>query len=363
MTYVFVNLILGAVALLILLSVRPAGARVRYVAVGLCLGVAGGIVAVNATTSTVGLSRDSNVEPVVKYALERADVSRPQILFVGSSYTALGVDAALVESELNRSGYRLQVLDLAKPGNYMISQDHTVDYYLSRAKKVPEIVFLEIGPEYYNDTGAMGASYLYTGTAISDHAPDQLLWRSRSIAAYRKPLPEKFDDYWNLATHSIFHIFDFGLSGQLVSNKAIAARPAFAPEESARNPVKAADISDLTQPSQLLSDGPLPQKVRFILAFRRMQIRKLKARGVKIVGFYQTEMAPLEMRDYGQQVCYELSNVPCLIADDPSLQRRLDNPALWYDPVHLLYPGAEIYSAWLGNRLASLLAPYKRVVN
>ena len=330
---------------------------------GLCLGLVAGIALINVATFSLKTARDSNIRPIVKYALEKADPSKPQLLLIGSSYTALGVDSDLVARALHQQGYPLQVLDLAKPGNYMISQDYTLDYYLARAKKVPEFVFIEIGPEYYNDTGAMGPSYIDTGTAIADHSLSALLWRSRSIAAYGGPPAQQFNDYWNLMTHTLFHVFDFGLSGQLVSHARLAARAGFDPEETARNPVKPSEIQTLTQPAQRLADDEqqLPANVRFIIAFRKMQIAKLKARGVKVVGFYQTEMAPLEMRDYGKQVCYELKNVPCIIADDPALQRRLDNAAYWYDPVHLLHPGAEIYSSWFGQKLAAELAPYRSI--
>ena len=359
-SFIVVNLILGAAALLLVLPLRPQTGSTAKLLLGLAAGALLGILAIDGVTAALHTSRDSNIRPIVKYVTDTADPAKLQLLLVGSSYSALGVDGKLIERDLARAGIALQVLDLAKPGNFMISQDYTIDYYLARAKKVPEFIFIELGPEYYNDPGAMGPSYVNTGTAISDHTADQVPWRVRSIGAYDAPPGEKFSKYRDLATHVLFHYTDFGLSGQLVAERDLSGAPGFSPEETPHVPVKPSELTELAQAPAPPPPGALPANVEFIAKFREMQVRKLKARGAKVVGFYQTAMAPLGMRDYGVQLCAQLHGIPCITANDPALRRKLNNPSLWFDPVHLLHPGAEIYSAWFANQLASTLAPYRR---
>jgi hypothetical protein len=359
-SFIFVNLALGVATLVLLVPFRSASGGLPKLALGVGLGLVAGVVVINETTSLLGTSRDSNIRPIVKYLLENADASKSQLLVVGSSYTGLGVDGSLIEREMNKKGFRLQVLELAKPGNFMISQDYTIDYYLARAKKVPEFIFIELGPEYYNDPGDLGPSYLNTGTAIADHTVGQLWWRARSLNAYDATPLEKLTKFWNLSTHVLFHIFDFGMSGQLIADKDVSANPGFEPEDVAHTPLKADELSPIRQSAVPLSLGPLPPHGQFLLAFRRMQVRKLKERGAKVVGFYQTAMTPTGIRVYGDQVCRELRDVPCITGDDPAIRKQLDHPALWFDPVHLSHPGAEKYSVWLADRLSSSLASFRR---
>ena len=353
--FIIVNLALGAIALVLLLPLRSAVGALPKLLLGVCLGVVAGIVAINTTTSMLGMSRDSNIRPVVKNVLENADASKMQLLLVGSSYTALGVDGATIQAEMKRKGYGLQVLNLAKVGNFMVSQDYTIDYYLSRAKKVPEIIFIELGPEIYNDPGDMGPSYLNTGTAIADHAPSQVWWRARSIAAFGATPLERITKYGNLASHVLFHVFDFGLSGQLVAEKNIPSAPGFEPEDVPHTPLLKSELQPIEQAAAPLVSGALAPNEQFLIEFRKMQIQELKARGVKVVGFYQPVMTPLGMRIYALQICRELPDVPCIIGDAPEIRKQLDNTALWFDGVHLLRPGAELYSKWFADRLAAAL--------
>lgn len=354
-SFTFVNLALGALALVLLLPLRSGLGSLPKVALGFCVGIAAGIVAINTATSLLQTSRDTNVLPTLKYLWDTADASRPQILLVGSSYTQLGVDGSLIEQELHKKGYDMQVLELAKVGNFMVSQDYVVDSYLARAKKVPEYIFFELGPEYYNDTGSMGPSYLETGTAIADHAPNQFWWRAQSIAAYPATPSEKVTKFWNLSTHTLFHLFDFGLSGQLIAYAQVSAQPGFLPMEAPHTPVTPAELAQIRQSADIVPDPPSP-RMSFILRFRRMQVRKLETRGAKVVGFYQPVMTPTNIRAYGDQTCSELRGIPCITGDDPQIRRQLDSVALWYDPVHLLHPGAEKYSIWFADRLAAALA-------
>ena len=360
--HVAVNLLLGAASLLLLLPLRAGSGRTRQLVLGFALGLAAGILAINLTTSALHASRDSELRAFEKYAWRNADPSKAQVLVIGSSLTALGVDNDLITRDLKAKGYPVQVLNLAKVGTMMISQDDELDEYLARAKKIPEFVFIEVGPEYWTDTGAIGPSDAYTSNAIADHGIDQFASRAKSIAAYPGSPAQKFNEYWDLASYTLFNAFDFGLSGQLATDDQVRARNGFLVRQTRRHHVTVtkAEVDEVVKPAGLLfKTGPLPESLRFVLGFRRMQIAKLKARGVKVVGFFQPEVPSLVVREYGLQVCHELQGVPCIIADDPVLQRKLDNPAMWYDRLHLLRPGAEIYSEWLAGKFAAVLAPYR----
>lgn len=356
-SFVIVNLALGAVALVLLLPLRSAIGALPKLLFGFCVGLLAGIVGVNVVTSRMGASRFSNIRPVVKYLLQDADASKAQLLIVGSSYTALGVDDGLVQKELAKKGDPVQVLELAIAGNFMISQDYTIDRYLAHAKKVPEFIFIELGPENSVDSGDMGPSYLNTGTAIADHGPGQLAWRARSIAAYDASPLDRLVKVEHLTSHLLFNVFNFGLSGQLLADKDVSPTPAFLPEDNAHKPLTKADVSPIEQPAAPISTDAIPPNIRFIVEFRRMQVRKLKALGARIVGFYQPILTPTGLRAYGIEMCQELRDVPCITADNLAIRREFDDSALWFDKVHLLRPGAEKYSAWLADRLAAALPP------
>lgn len=357
--HVAVNLLLGAAALLILLPLRARSGRTRQVMLGLALGLAAGIFAINAATSETRMSRDTEVRIFEKYAWEHADPSKTQLLLMGSSLTALGVDNDLITADLKARGYPVQVLSLAKMGTAMIEQDDELDDYLSRAKKVPEFVFFEIGPEYWSDTAALGAGERYTSNAIASHGVKRFAARAESIAAYPAPPSERFDKYSDLVTYTLFNLFDFGLSGQLVPDDQVVGQNGFIVRNVRRHnvTVSQAQIDELAQPATLPTGSP-PPNLRFVLAFRQRQIAELKARGVKVVGFFQPELPSPEQRGYGLQMCRELRDMPCIIAEDPALRRKLDDPAMWYNGLHLLHPGAEVYSKWLSGKFAAALAPY-----
>lgn len=360
-SHVVVNLALGIAALVLLLPLGAAKGRTRQMMFGLALGLGAAILAINGLTSALHMSRESEMRSMVKYALQNADGAKAHVVLIGSSLTALGVDNALVTRELQAKGYSIQVVNLARLGSDMISEEYVLDYYLAHVKKVPEYVFIEIGPESFADPGAMGGDRL-DGESIADHGVDRAWSRARSIYAYPGPPSQKFDDYWKLATHALFNAFDFGLSGQLVADAEVQARPGFLVRHTRRHHMRAikSDIDEVITPAHLLSqDGALPTSLRFVLAFRRMQIHKLRALGVKVVGFYEPEVPSAQTRDYGMQECHELRGVPCILAGDPALQRKLDDTSMWYDDLHLLYPGAEVYSTWLANRLTTALAPGK----
>ncbi len=354
-SFIILNLALGAASLALLLPWHSVAARLPKLILGICIGMAVAIATINAITSYFGTGRDSNIRPVVKGLLEKADKSRPQLLLVGSSYSALGVDDSVVEREMNNRGYPVQVLELAKPGNFAISQDFTIDYYLARAGKVPEYVFIELGPEYYSDPGALGPSYLYTGTSIADHALSQFWWRLRSILTYPSDPFQKLAKVSNLTTHFLYNVFNFGLSGQLVADKDLAPVPGFTPSDKAHKPLEWHELSPIENSAAPLSRDPVPPHVTFLLDYRRWQTKKLMERGAKVVGYYQVAMVPEGIRVYGVQVCRELRELPCFTGDDIEVRQQLQDPAFWYDSVHLLHSGAEKYSVWFASRVADIL--------
>src|SRR5581483_2374363 len=134
---------------------------------------------------------------------------------------------------------------------------------------LPDVIFIELGPEFYTDPGDMGPSYLDTGTAISDHSADQLWWRARSFTVYPATPLEKATKYWNLSTHFLFHTFDLGLSGQLISDNDLSPLPGFGAETKSPKPVLTTDIAPIANPAMPVSNSPVPPQMRFLMDFRR----------------------------------------------------------------------------------------------
>jgi hypothetical protein len=241
-----------------------------------------------------------------------------------------------------------------------MSQDYTIDYYLARAQKVPDYIFIELGPEYYSDPGVLGASYLTTGTAISEHTADQLGWRARSMLTVYPSTPrDELSNFWHLSTHFLFNVLDFGLGGQLVADRDLPVIPGFTPVDVTPKPLLPSEVSTIATSARALATGSVSAQIAFLLDYRRMQLKKLTARGAKVVGFYQTTMLPQGMRVYGIQVCRALSSVPCITGDDPTIRRRLNDASLWFDPAHMTHRGAEVYSAWFAARMGLLLASHQ----
>lgn len=355
--YILFNVALGAVGLLLVLPFRPAmGASVRMV-IGFAAGIVIALGAFAGAGALFGASRDSNIRPVVKGVLQQATGTDPQLLLVGSSYSTLGLDTATIERRLASHGIRVRVLSLSKPGNFTLSQNYTIDYYLARAPRVPDYVFIELGPEYYSDPAAVGPSYITTGTAISDHRPDQFWWRLKGIAAYDEsaPAPAAVADLWQLAAHTLYHIFDFGLSGQLIADRDLSAISGFDPQETAHTPLTASDVAPIDASAAPLAGGSQPAHLTYLRDFRAAQIEALKGRGVQVVGYYQPAAIPPGFRVYGIVECRELAATPCITADAPALRRELDMPTLWFDPVHLVRNGAERYSVWFADQIAPYL--------
>jgi hypothetical protein len=78
---------------------------------------------------------------------------------------------------------------------------------------------------------------------------------------------------------------------------------------------------------------------------------RLEANGVRAIGYYFPPVIDPGKRAYAEALCRgELAGLACISPQDPALLDALDAD-VWFDPAHLLDPGAQTYVTWLAVQL------------
>lgn len=317
-------------------------------------GLAGTAAAIKAGQHIFAVYPATELAQVAARALAHED-ERPTIVFLGTSMSRQGLDDAEATEAAAARGLEARIVSISLEGASQQERDLALKAYLRAAKRPPAALFVEITYPTDRPTYVFGVAK-FSARAISQWGPMNTGWAVYGLLVdQRTGLVEWVKQAGLLGLHSGLNHLNVGALRSSAPLAALEPEASFGPN--------AATGPDTPSPEAvhagLVSAAPPEARPpRWATGFRKRQADFARAQGVAIVGYYMPPTILPERRTYGAAACAELPDAPCLLADEPALLAALDGP-YWFDPRHLLRPGAAIYSRWLGVTLAEsgLLAP------
>lgn len=294
-----------------------------------------------------GLERRSDFDRFVAHGVERAETTdKPLWIFVGASYSRNAISAEGLSERLSVRGVDVQVINLSLQGASLQERRGHLKDFLERSPRLPERIFLEVAPEFDADP-----VYVFQIAKFSDRAIDQMDLPN-TLAAMGDIARRRCGGLVDCAkaaaftgSHGLMNALNIGLLFSGETMEAVDARASFDPQTEPRE-----EIAPEARASLLRADNPERSPLPWGVSNRQTLIEGLEAQGIE-VGIYFPPVTYPDKRRYGRTLCNEVySDHTCIIADDPDLLVSLDAD-VWFDPGHLLVPGADIYMDWLADRL------------
>ena len=352
-------IIVMGLALLLAHTLRGARGRFRLTHAGaFVLGLLMSALVIRFFAIENGIERRSDYDRFVLHGLNTAEASdRPLWIFVGASYSRNAINAEGLTERLRERGLDVQVINLSLQGASLQERRAHLEDFLARTPRLPERVFLEVAPEFDADP-----VYVFQVAKFSDRAIDQFTPANTARAA-SDILARRCGGLMACAkaaaftgSHGLMNALNIGLlySGERLD--ALEAAPSWDPQSEPREGLNAAQLTEISAPARgeaLLTSEPAREAHEWGAAYRGDWVGELEAADIA-VGLYFPPVLDAGKRAYGRGLCAaEEAGRPCLIADAPQLLATLDAD-VWFDPGHLLVPGAEAYIDWLADRLVEI---------
>ena len=352
-------IIVMGLALLLAHTLRGARGRFRLAHAGaFVLGLLVSALVIRFFAIENGIERRSDYDRFVLHGLNLAEASdAPLWVFVGASYSRNAIDADGLTERLRERGRDVQAINLSLQGASLQERRAHLEDFLARTPRPPERVFLEVAPEFDADPVYVFQVAKFSDRAIDQFTPANTVRASRDILARRcGGLVACGKAAAFTGSHGLMNGLNIGLlySGERFA--ALEAVPSWDPQTEPReelNAVQRAEISPPARGAALSSQAPVREPYVWGAAYRGEWVAELEAADIE-VGFYFPPVLDPGKRAYGRGLCAaDESGRPCLIADAPQLLAALDEE-VWFDPGHLLVPGAQAYMDWLADQLVEI---------
>ncbi|MEN0001851.1 MAG: hypothetical protein AAF940_13305 [Pseudomonadota bacterium] len=329
----------------------PVGGR-RTVAIAcFSLGLIASALGVKTLAQAAGIGRTTDFDRVVNHAarLAEADPIAPLIVFSGASYSRNGLDDMRLTAALREAGYRHRVINLSLEAASLPEREAHLRAFMSQTDRVPEIVFIEVAAAF-----DLRPAQFFNNSKFSTRGLEQFDLRTSAwtgLGLLQGGCGGRADCAVNLGLTGAH----FGLNALNVGLVSQGQAPARAGDLAAYDPQTEPRIATTQDdreaglragPDFQSSAGPL-----WIASLRAQAERDLKSMGVRTVAYYFPPVIDAQKRAYVDGLCLgELADAVCMAPTDPVLLENLEG-AVWFDPHHLLAPGADIYTDWLGEQL------------
>jgi len=304
------------------------------------------VMATKIVIATTGLDRTTNFDRFTNAAvIEAQRTEDPILVFSGASYSRNGLDPDRMSNRLREKGYDYRVVNLSIEAASVIERDTHIQQFMALSGEIPDMVFIEVSQEFDNR-----AAFMFGNSKFNDRAIEQFdlrgsLWTLLGIrggACYGTSGCLK--DAGFLGAHTALNVLNVGAVGQGRTPEAVGELSSFDPLTEVRREY---DILNATK----LNKAEATYGPQWVRSYRAQMDGKLKASGVRAVGYYQPPVLAPEQRAYAEGLCLgELSDATCLHSNSLALMGQL-NDELWLDPSHLNAVGAVIYSDWLADQL------------
>ena len=282
---------------------------------------------------------------------------RHVIIIQGASYTARGVDGALLERLLRQSGIAVHVVQLSFGGTNHFEQFQMLKwflYYLSdqgraRLRQLNVVRLQEVSPGYDLDPLAQFRKNRESTRTYAYMDIGNIVAAYRSIYAHWKLGPQFVEYGTLLAPFPFARLFNVGAANTYERARKKRPIPGFAAVAGTQAGFA---FGGMTAPSPIENgnsglDG-IPQWLRTVQWPRFAGL--FDGREIPVIHYFVPQV-PGSAARYAIGFCREIP-ATCLDAWDLELRKALDHERYWWNLTHLRGPGAEIYTAWLAERLA-----------
>lgn len=357
----------GLVSLLALQLILVRGSSPKRVAVGLFGGgLAVGLMAVgwwlapprylpNAPSSglAVALAEDirkglSDEEPVRFLILD------------GGSYSARGVDDAILEVELTEGlGTPVEVLALSLAGGNQLERWTVLRRAMdlldrderARFDAAPKLLLLEMHAQYdrypliqFENNRYSDRAFAYLDAAVFG----EVLRAEHGIPRSQAGIAQWID----VSAHVAANVMNVGLASRVVPIEAVGRRGGYVPLDRAASDFRfrgtKAVRKSLEQATLPADEFPWRN-----IELRRERYRKVLGEMPEVV-YFSVPTARVYDLEYANGFC-STAGYPCVTHGHWGLLQRLDAEEFWYDTTHLRERGAKVYTRWLSRQLAPIL--------
>ena len=285
------------------------------------------------------------------------DGERPVVLLIGSSFSEAGIDPSVLAQALGSSGPAAMVQILAVGGAPHLERLHYLKEYLARAKRKPQLVLFEIAGGY--DSGPLYQVHQmrFSDRMIAMMDGSSAWWGLRwLIDAEGLSLPQRLHLGSEILGQLALHVSHIGfLWNSAPIHEAAAYDDGGSPPPTRFSDEEAAALlARAAAARELKPDWPPDVPTRWMSAFLASEIETLQRHSVERFAFYSVPSMQGANVAYARRFCAAITNVACIIGEDPELLADLRHGADWYDFDHLQGSAPEVFTRWLGDRLVEM---------
>lgn len=321
-------------------------------------GLIASIALVRVFTERADIVRATGFDGILNHGLERAAMDdAPIIVFSGASYSRNGIDADRLTTLLRARGYPHRVINLSMEAGSLMERREYIELFMERSPKTPDTFFIEIAHETDYKPAFIFGNSKFSNRAINQFDVNATAW---TLAGFKDGgcvgLADCIKQIGLLGAHAVLNTMNIGVLSQGEPRSEVDTLKPYEGPTEARDDIPAGErnASLSAGKAREAQDGP-----NWALSVRQLQREYLSTKGVEKIGYYFPPVVPEDLRTYSASLCEgELSAFTCIVADDPTLLAKLDQP-VWQDRTHLLADGAKIYGDWLIEELiaSGILGP------
>jgi hypothetical protein len=352
------GVVLAGVFLLLLVGSLPAPQqRLKHLAVPLLLAA----LVAGAALFKLGQARshfvpNSGVSTTLKYAIEQVQAAKePNLLFIeGGSYVQKGVDAKLLERQLNRLGYAVRVVRLA-----LVAANHFERYQLQRdlineLGATPHagqrwIMLAEAHLGYDTQPLAQFHGNRDTARALHYLTPSNAFYAFRAQSDPSMDPPYEGGWRWDVLRHTLINGFNVGVTDRLMPLDAVVAERGIIPNSRERYR-GAFDLTPLGD--EIRHPTPDRKPPPWLKRIRERRVLELWGNRLDELVYFAVPSTQVEQLKHARAFCGSTRR-KCIAPLDQDLLDRLSSRKLWLDVGHLNRKGAREYTLWLAAHLAA----------
>jgi hypothetical protein len=327
------------------------------------------VVSADIAMNFLGVRRIHTASLLLSNTIKKVDVTRDQIVLIGSSQTAQGINGVLLEDLLHRSGLNLQVIQLSVPAVFNVESDLLLEQYLAKAPRKPIGVFIDTGFDSQPlpiiglrrgalEIAASGLSATWQRTKISSLRN----WEAINGAGLNQPAlimnrtMELVSELGDIASFFLCNISSCGILRQIdpeapgqysVATETLTGHAKdFVPDMM----IGPAGMACGATRNDLTAEVMEPS-----LSFRGWQKEKYLDRGIRMVAFFYPPNQSARTACFPQQFCNYFGDKTCLTLGRAILT-DLNSFDYWYDPHHVNNVGVPILTAAIARDIENLFA-------
>lgn len=368
-------LLLAIAALLLLGTIfvdRDAGRRL--VVLPLLLGAGLTLALVNLATETAGYYPSSHALRLVKGLEQRlhkalADEEVERIILVeGSSYSARGLDGAMLGRLLSRrTGSKTVVLQMTLDGANHFERSWVLEHVLDRLdagqeqrlRELEVTLLMEIQRGY--DLSPLNGFMRNLGTSRAYAYMDarNAVAGVRAVDSVGSQAPEPAREILpHAVSHMLVNVMSIGMAYRGVTLDDIKPISGYQPLDGKKRRYRYdGGMQDVLRRARLLDDGGTdgavigPGVLAWLEGIRVPRYRRILGDLVDREAWYAVPSTETADLDYVEAFCdRQGADAICIRYSDPRLLKRLDRVPDWNDARHMRVSGAQKFTRWFARR-------------